>query len=82
MDLKDAWNLIRESFREQRALERKRKQYQTFTRHNLNYPLIQNMFDAAVKQNPGFYARLTFPDLTQFEFGVKPKAQRTEGETF
>ena len=82
MDLKDAWNLILSSFREQRALDRKRKAYQTFTRHNLTYPLIQEMFEAAARQNPGFYAKLIFPDLTSFEFGVKPKSQRTDGETY
>ena len=82
MDLHDVWDLIREAFREQRDLERKRKAFQNFNRNNLNYPLIQEMFDAAVKQNPGFYAKLTFPDLTQFEFGVKRPPERHEGETF
>ena len=82
MDLKDAWSLIHESFKEQRALERKRKTFQTFTRNNLNYPLIEEMFRAAAAQNPGFYAKLTFPDLTMFEFGVKVKERHTDGETY
>jgi hypothetical protein len=82
VDIKIAWELLHQTFKEQKELERKRKAFQTFKANNLNYPMIQDMFEAAAKQNPGFFAKLTFPDLTVFEFGVKPRPERREGETF
>lgn len=73
MVLTDAWKIFVDAFREQRALDRKRKAFEKFTRNTLNYPLIEEIVRASARQNPGFYSRLIFPDGTRWEFGVMDK---------
>ncbi len=82
MIVKDAWAIFREAISEQREIERKRKAFEKFTRKSLNYPLIEQMVEAAAKQAPGFYSTLKFPDGTIWEFGIKEKFKRADGEAF
>jgi hypothetical protein len=80
--LKDAWTTFLEAFREQRAIERKRRKFEELSRKNLNYTLIEEIVAAASKQAPGFYSILKFPDGTAWEFGKKEKPLRKDGETY
>lgn len=82
MILKDAWEAFLEEWTKQREIERKKKAFETFTRKTLNYPLIEQIVNAAAAQAPGFYSVLKFPDGTTWEFGRKDKPLRLDGETF
>ncbi len=79
----DAWKLFVEHYKQEKELERKRKQYIKLTKQTLDYPLLESIIKAAAAQNPGFYSTITFTDGTKLELGVKAKsAGRQDGGTF
>lgn len=82
MILIDAWQAFKDEFTKQREIERKKKAFETFTRKTLNYPLIEQIVNAAAAQNPGFFSILKFPDGTTWEFGKKDPAVRRDNETY
>ncbi len=82
MQIKDALALFLEDFRKQRDIERKKREFTELTQKKLNYTLIEEIVAAAARQQPGFYSVLTFPDGTKWEFGIKDKPARKEGEAF
>jgi hypothetical protein len=82
----DAWKLIRDDWKAQRDLERRRRQFIDLKKSPLSYPVLEAMVAAAVKQNPGFYSELTFADGSKWEFGVREhrplRPAPHEGERF
>ncbi len=82
MAFREALSVFLETLRSEQELARKRKQFLRLNRETLNYPLIQQIVEAAAKQQPGFFSTLTFSDGTKWDFGVREKAQRVDGEAF
>lgn len=80
MNLKDTWQLVKETWHAERELERKRREYIDLKKRPLNYPLIESIVKAAAAQNPGFYTIITFVDGTKLELGVKRRGERAAGE--
>lgn len=78
----EAAKLFLDHIRDQRVMDRKRKEFTKFQGRNLNYPLIEQIVAAAAKQNPGFYSVIKFNNEVSWEFGIKAKEQRSVGETF
>ena len=80
MILKDAWLVFLESYKSQKELERKRREFTDFSKQPLNMVRMEEMIKAAAAQAPGFYCIITLPNA-KLEFGIKEK-ERADGETF
>jgi hypothetical protein len=82
MAFKEALKVFVSALREEHEIERKTRAFIKLTKRTLNYPLLEQIVAAASRQNPGFYSVITFDDGTKWEFGIREKPMRAEGETF
>lgn len=82
----DAWAVFVDSWKAQRELDRKRKQFIDVSKQPLNYLIIEDCFKAAAKQQPGFYCKITVGQGQTIEFGIHEKTVtaggRRDAETF
>ena len=81
----DAWKLFTKEFKEQRALESKRRNFDKITQSNLSYPMLETLAQAVAKERPGFYIEVVIQGAV-IRMGIAENATqrppRVPDETF